>query len=84
MKKSAISEATDELRTIFTCLLVVFVVEKLNGVIDWSWWWVLAPFWIPAGIALIYIGVLYSVIFATKRSRRRLINERRKAKELDA
>ena len=28
-------------------LTVVFVVLKLVGVIDWSWWWVLAPFWIP-------------------------------------
>jgi hypothetical protein len=26
---------------------VAFVVLKLCGVIGWSWWWVLAPFWIP-------------------------------------
>ena len=24
---------------------VVFVTLKLIGVIDWSWWWVTAPFW---------------------------------------
>lgn len=24
---------------------VVFVVLKLCHVIDWSWWWVTAPFW---------------------------------------
>lgn len=24
---------------------VVFVTLKLCGVIDWSWWWVTAPFW---------------------------------------
>ena len=24
---------------------VVFIVLKLCHVIDWSWWWVLAPFW---------------------------------------
>lgn len=28
-------------------LAVVFIVLKLIGVIDWSWWWVLAPVWIP-------------------------------------
>lgn len=27
-------------------LAVVFIVLKLIGVIDWSWWWVLAPVWI--------------------------------------
>ncbi len=25
---------------------VAFVVLKLTHVIDWSWWWVLSPFWI--------------------------------------
>lgn len=29
---------------------VVFVTLKLCGVIDWSWWWVTAPFW--GGFAL--------------------------------
>jgi len=24
---------------------VAFVILKLCGVIDWSWWWVTAPFW---------------------------------------
>lgn len=28
-------------------LLIVFIVLKLVGVINWSWIWVLAPFWIP-------------------------------------
>lgn len=36
----------------FTGLLqVAFIVLKLCKVIDWSWWWVLAPTWIPLGIA---------------------------------
>ena len=30
---------------LFGVLGVVFVVLKLTGTIDWSWWWVLAPFW---------------------------------------
>ena len=29
---------------------VVFVTLKLTDVIDWSWWWVTAPFW--GGLAL--------------------------------
>jgi len=34
-------------------LTVVFIVLKLIGVIDWSWWWVLAPVWIPVIIVVI-------------------------------
>lgn len=38
---------------------IVFIVLKLTGVIDWSWWWVTAPFWGP--IALV-IGIIVLVL----------------------
>ena len=38
-----------------TILFVVFLVLKLTNFIDWSWWWVTAPLWIPFAIA----GVLF-------------------------
>ena len=34
-------------------LLIVFIVLKLCGVIDWSWWWVLSPIWISLIIVII-------------------------------
>ncbi|UJD20903.1 membrane protein [Mycobacterium phage Zimmer] len=38
-------------------LFIVFLVLKLTEVIDWSWWWVAAPIWIPAGLlVLIYVS----------------------------
>lgn len=36
-------------------LAIVFIVLKLCNVITWSWWWVLAPIWIPFGVALVLI-----------------------------
>lgn len=33
-------------------LTIVFIVLKLTHYIDWSWWWVLSPFWIPLAIVL--------------------------------
>jgi len=27
-------------------LTLIFIVLKLTGNIDWSWWWVLSPIWI--------------------------------------
>ena len=41
-------------------LTIVFVVLKLCKVIDWSWWWVFSPLWIPLAI-LIVIGLLVSI-----------------------
>lgn len=32
---------------------IVFVTLKLLGYIDWSWWWVLAPFWVPSALGLV-------------------------------
>lgn len=36
-------------------LTVVFIVLKLTSVIAWSWWWVLAPAWIPATIIIFFL-----------------------------
>lgn len=38
-------------------LQVAFIVLKLCGVIDWSWWWVLSPTWISLGLAILLIVV---------------------------
>ena len=34
-------------------LTIVFIILKLSGGIDWSWWWVLAPIWAPIISAMI-------------------------------
>lgn len=43
---------------VFGLLGVAFVVLKLTGVIDWSWWWVTLPFWGGLAIALLIISVV--------------------------
>jgi hypothetical protein len=37
-----------------TVLFLIFMVLKLTNYIDWSWWWVTAPLWIP----IIILGVV--------------------------
>lgn len=32
----------------------VFIILKLVGVINWSWWWVLSPLWIGLGVAVLF------------------------------
>lgn len=33
-------------------LFMTFLVLKLTNLIDWSWWWVTAPIWIPMLIVI--------------------------------
>lgn len=40
---------------ISSVLQIVFLVLKLTGLIDWSWWLVLVPLWIDIGFSLLYI-----------------------------
>jgi hypothetical protein len=42
-------------------LTLVFIVLKLCKVIDWSWWWVLSPVWIPLAIVL-GLFALYEIL----------------------
>lgn len=48
-----------------TLLGLVFIVLKLCNVINWSWWWVTAPLWIPAGICFAILAVLGLVLAIT-------------------
>jgi hypothetical protein len=41
-----------------TVLFLVFLVLKLTGNIDWSWWWVTSPLWIPLALGVIALGVI--------------------------
>ena len=50
----------------FSSLLgLMFIGLKLTGHIDWSWWWVLAPLWIPGAFVLALIAVF---VIAKKRT----------------
>lgn len=42
-------------------IFIVFLVLKLTGHIDWSWWWVTAPLWIPFGI-LILAAIIFVIV----------------------
>ena len=44
----------------FELLFLLFLGLKLAGKIDWSWWWVFAPLWVPlalVGIMIILITI---------------------------
>ena len=39
-------------------LFLIFMTLKLTGNIDWSWWWVTSPLWIPLAAAAVILGVV--------------------------
>ena len=47
-------------------LFIIFLILKLTGNIDWSWWWVTSPLWIPVvlfiGLVFVLIGVLLAAL----------------------
>jgi hypothetical protein len=46
---------------VFSILLLVFVLCKVfeyGPIAQWSWFWVLSPFWIPFAIALSVFALL--------------------------
>lgn len=44
-----------------TVLTLIFVVLKLVGVINWSWWWVLSPILIVDGLLLIVWAIVVAI-----------------------
>ena len=47
---------------------IVFIILKLLGIINWSWWIVLIPLWIDLGITLLIILVIIvAIIMDNKR-----------------
>lgn len=47
-------------------LTILFIGLKLTNYIDWSWWWVLSPLWIPVAIVLVIFAVLGLAVLFTK------------------
>jgi hypothetical protein len=46
-------------------LAIVFIVLKLTKVINWSWWWVICPLWLPWAFAIV-VAVIYFIFLLIK------------------
>jgi hypothetical protein len=44
-----------------TLLVIIFSILKLTNNINWSWWWVFSPYWIPC---LIIFSILFIIAFS--------------------
>lgn len=46
----------------FGLLTVLFVGLKLTNYIDWSWWWVTSPIWLPFVSILGLFGAFWGLL----------------------
>ena len=51
-------------------LTIAFIVLQLCSVINWSWWWVLGPLWIPlavivtiASVIFVCVSIFYFIVY---------------------
>lgn len=52
---------------VFFILFLTFMVLKLTEVIDWSWWWITAPLWIPFALIVLILSVAVLGVLFFKR-----------------
>ena len=46
-------------------LTIVFLILKLTNTINWSWWWIFSPLWIPVAIVSAIFLVVTMVAMLT-------------------
>jgi hypothetical protein len=39
-------------------VFLAFFFAKIYDKIDWSWWWVFSPLWIPISLVIIFLLVM--------------------------
>lgn len=48
-------------------LALVFITLKLVGVINWAWWIVLSPIWVPLSLVVLFWIIIFIILwFAEK------------------
>jgi hypothetical protein len=49
-----------------TALGLTFIILRLTGVIDWSWWWVTLPLWGGYALLLFIATVVIALLLVRK------------------
>ena len=50
------------LNPITVIIFLAFFFAKIFDKIDWSWWWVFSPLWIPTAVYLLLI-LLWAIVY---------------------
>lgn len=50
-----------------TPLFLVFLILKLTGIINWSWWWVTSPLWLPLVFIIFVLGLVALIAYLVQK-----------------
>ncbi len=45
-------------------LFALLTILKLSNVINWSWWWIISPIWIPIVLVIAFL-ILTCIVLST-------------------
>jgi hypothetical protein len=45
----------------FGAMFLLFLGLKLTNYIDWSWWWVTSPLWLPTAVIVGFIAIAFLI-----------------------
>jgi len=51
------NKALNRAMRFFKIIILILITLKLMKVINWSWWWILAPLWLFLAIIIVAIGI---------------------------
>ena len=52
----------------YSLLALLFIALKLLHQVEWSWWWVLSPLWIPSALFFVGFLIYLTVVLFKERS----------------
>lgn len=60
--KNKVSKSGRYITIVTVGLFVILAVLRITGIIALPWWWITAPIWAPAALALILVIVFFVMI----------------------
>lgn len=55
------SNQTHKIGHVSTLVLITLIILKVTETVNWSWWYILAPLWVPVLLLIILkqIGIIF-------------------------
>ena len=79
MERTANVASGFSLESLGFILFLVFMILKLVGVIDWSWFYVTLPLWTPIAFYTLVVGIILIVVVIAGKIEDRREQESRRA-----
>lgn len=49
---------------LITILLIIFIILRATHTVEWPWYWVFSPLWISAGLGLLFLMCVGTILLA--------------------